>query len=135
MTVAVVEQQAGLLTNAEVYAVLEQRGANPNVPPCPPRTRDPAPCEVAVWEALRATPAARQTRQDIKEFFTDLQPLGLTKAEKMMLLNDPPTTPVHAHVVIEDCEERLSGEGLADKILEAVEKHFGEVLNTEEDVG
>ena len=38
----------GLITNLEVLGVLLGRGADPNVPADPPRTRDPAICEVQV---------------------------------------------------------------------------------------
>jgi hypothetical protein len=63
-----VEKHGGLITNREVMDVLEGRGANREVPADPPRTRDPAVCEVQVFEALRQSAAASQSRQMIADF-------------------------------------------------------------------
>lgn len=41
-----------------------------------------------------------------------VKPFKLTKAECVMLVNDPPTTPLHIQLQIEDSEERLSEEAV-----------------------
>jgi hypothetical protein len=63
-----VEKHGGLITNREVMDVLQGRGANPEVAANPARSRDPAPCEVQVFETLRQTAAASQTREMIADF-------------------------------------------------------------------
>eukprot|EP00242_Pyramimonas_sp_CCMP2087_P005504 CAMPEP_0198209958 /NCGR_PEP_ID=MMETSP1445-20131203/17835_1 /TAXON_ID=36898 /ORGANISM="Pyramimonas sp., Strain CCMP2087" /LENGTH=140 /DNA_ID=CAMNT_0043883875 /DNA_START=446 /DNA_END=865 /DNA_ORIENTATION=+ len=124
MTVTIVSKFAGLVTNFEVRAVLLGRGADPQVPPDPPRTREAANCEVKVLEALQKSPAALQTREMISAFSEAIEVFGLTKGEKLQLVNEVPSTLVHIHVIVEDCEERFSGEQL-DTLLELIETHLG----------
>lgn len=45
-----------------------------------------------------------------------MKPFKLSKAECMMLVNDPPTTPLHIQLQIEDSEERLSEEAVTQII-------------------
>lgn len=45
-------------------------------------------------------------------FLNAVKPYKLTKAECVMLVNDPPTTPLHIQLQIEDSEERLTEEAV-----------------------
>jgi len=63
-----VEKHGGLITNREVMDVLQGRGANPEVAADPPRARDPAVCEVQVFDTLRQSAAASQSREMIADF-------------------------------------------------------------------
>lgn len=43
-------------------------------------------------------------------FVDAMKPFKVTKAECLMMVNDPPTTPLHIQLQIEDSEERLTEE-------------------------
>lgn len=45
-------------------------------------------------------------------FLNAVKPFKLTKAECMNLINDPPSTPLHIQLQIEDSEERLTEEAV-----------------------
>nr|CAD7407376.1 unnamed protein product [Timema poppensis] len=71
---------------------------------------------------LQDTPCNLQTPEMIHKFLKALEPYKLTKAEKLLLLNNPPKTPLEiqlvrkcneqgfASVIVEESEERLSDE-------------------------
>lgn len=43
-------------------------------------------------------------------FLDAVKPYKLTKQECLMMVNDPPTTPLHIQLLIDDSEERLTEE-------------------------
>lgn len=49
-------------------------------------------------------------------FLNAIKPFKLTKSECMMLVNDPPTTPLHIQLLIDDSEERLTEEAVSQII-------------------
>ncbi|CAA7261533.1 unnamed protein product [Cyclocybe aegerita] len=52
-------------------------------------------------------PAGKQTEEGITKLVKDLAPYGLTKAEKLQIVNLAPTTPVELYVIVEELEDRL----------------------------
>lgn len=48
---------------------------------------------------LQGTPCSQQSVEIIHSFLKALEPFKLTKAEKVMLLNNPPTTPLEIQLV------------------------------------
>jgi len=48
---------------------------------------------------LQDTPCSLQSEETVHKFLKALQPFKLTKAEKVMLLNNPPTTPLEIQLV------------------------------------
>lgn len=48
---------------------------------------------------LQDTPCSHQSPEIIHNFLKALEPFKLTKAEKVMLLNSPPTTPLEIQLV------------------------------------
>lgn len=50
------------------------------------------------------------SKENILGFLEAMKPYKLTKAELLMMVNDPPSTPLHIQLQIEDSEERLSEE-------------------------
>lgn len=59
---------------------------------------------------LEDGPSKTQTEENILEFLEAIKPYKLSKEESLMLVNDPPTTPLHIQLLVEDSEERLSEE-------------------------
>lgn len=49
-------------------------------------------------------------------FLNAIKPFKLTKSECMLLINDPPSTPLHIQLQIEDSEERLTEEAVSQII-------------------
>jgi hypothetical protein len=52
-----------------------------------------------------------------------LQPLGLTRAEVLQVVNLSPCSEVEVHLIVEECEERLSEEQVT-QLLQIVAQHL-----------
>ena len=59
---------------------------------------------------LEETCAAGQSRESIARFMKACEPFGLKRAEVLNLVNEQPNTLVEIHLIVEECEERLSAE-------------------------
>ncbi|KAI0026971.1 RNA polymerase Rpb4-domain-containing protein [Vararia minispora EC-137] len=76
--------------------------------------------EVEAIQYLNADfqPTRRQTPQGITRLVKALEPYGLTKAEKLQVVNLAPTATVELYILVEDPEERI--DGVMDEILDHV---------------
>ena len=61
-----------------------------------------------VIEYLEQGCAADQSRESIAEFMRAMEPFGLTQAEVLNLVNTRPRSLVEVHLIVEECEERLT---------------------------
>lgn len=128
---------SGLLSNFEVLELLRSRGA----------TQDPlgsfgsaTHSECKVFDYLVQFAACSQTPESVQEFLLKVEKFSLTKAERLQVLNLRPSTAVEVHLIVEDCEERMSS-STVDELLETVrntlppppEKPEEEEENAEED--
>lgn len=59
---------------------------------------------------LEETCAAGQSRESIARFMKACEPFRLKRAEVLNLINEQPNTLVEIHLIVEECEERLSAE-------------------------
>ncbi|XP_037808983.1 DNA-directed RNA polymerase III subunit RPC9 isoform X2 [Lucilia sericata] len=72
---------------------------------------------------LEDSPSKHQNREAIVAFINDMQPYKLTTNECLMMVNDPPSSALHIQLLIEDSEERLTEEQVA-QIIEIAKTHF-----------
>jgi len=70
---------------------------------------------------LEDGPSKTQTQENILAYLDAIKPYKLSKEESLMLVNDPPTTPLHIQLLVEDSEERLSEEEV-QQLLEITRK-------------
>ncbi len=54
----------------------------------------------------------------VRSFLSRLSPFGLTKNEKLMLLNHAPKSELEIHLLVEESEERLTDEQVRSISLE-----------------
>jgi len=76
--------------------------------------------------ALEATPAVDQDEAKVQTFLNRLDAGGfdLTKSERLMLLNQRPTSELEVHLLIEESEERL-GDEKVQEVLAIVKEVLG----------
>jgi len=70
-------------------------------------------------------PVNRQTPQGIRKLTKALAPYGLTKGEKLQIINLAPSQPVELYVIVEEFEDRLSDK--MDEIMTLVKDSLLEV--------
>lgn len=72
---------------------------------------------------LEDTHCKTQTTDTILGFLKEIKKFNITKNECLMMINDPPTSPLHIQLLIEDSEERLTEEQV-NQIIEIVGKYL-----------
>eukprot|EP00899_Mesostigma_viride_P020677 jgi/Mesvir1/28610/Mv01025-RA.1 len=102
----VVDGNAGLLTNFEVLDLLQRKGVGRPATSTAHKVHI-HDSEKKVAAYLLQTCAGVQTRESIAHLFEATDKFGLTKAEKLQVVNNRPASAVEAHLLVEDCEERL----------------------------
>lgn len=109
----------GLLTNFEVFKLLEERGAG-NAELAGSST-GASVSECKVYEYLKQTPASTQSLESVSAFIEESSVFPITRAERLQAINLRPISAVEVHLVVEDCEERLTAENI-ESLIEIVEK-------------
>lgn len=84
-----------------------------------------------VYDYLEKTPAGSQTRENIVAFFKATEQYKLTKAEYLQVSNLRPASAVEVHLIVEDCDERLSSDAV-DQFLGAIEEILPPIPELEE---
>ncbi|KAL4064285.1 RNA polymerase Rpb4-domain-containing protein [Scleroderma yunnanense] len=75
-------------------------------------------------------PIRQQSNASITQLVKDLAPFGLTKAEKLQVVNLAPTEPVELYVVVEELEDRLGDR--MEEVLSVVSKSLHGTTSTAE---
>jgi len=115
----VIDKRAALLCNKEVLTVLQDYADEQKK-----KKRSDQNLRTITYETLQylnETPAALQTPECIEDVLKSLVSYGLTKAEKLQLINLRPTTAVEISLIIEEIEERVT-EVQVEEILEIVSR-------------
>jgi len=113
----------GLLTNVEVLDLLRERAGEAGRLATYPQPHDPFPTEMECYDALRASPAGAQDRENVRLFIEHIAAIELTQAEVAQLINLKPTERVTVHAVVEKCARRLT-EDEVDDLLHLCEKYL-----------
>lgn len=124
-------KKKNLLTNRDVFELLSdiQEGRDGFEKPLPSQ-HNLSNVVYTTLAYLKDTPCRHQS-QDINRRFCDaVKGFGLTKAEKLQLLNLRPTTDAEIQVTVEECEARLNVEQVND-LLQVI----ADVLPTEPSPG
>ncbi|KAB0793912.1 hypothetical protein PPYR_01148 [Photinus pyralis] len=124
----VINSNSAQLSNYEVLKHLQQLKDG--------RKKDKRQGQLATitYETLRYlenTPCNQQTPETITACLKALEPFNLSKNEKLMIINSPPTTALEIQLMIEESEERLTEEQV-NEILKIVVLHFPHVQKVEE---
>lgn len=107
-----------LLTNDELRAVLiEEVGAG---------EAEGKEAPAAVVQALQYLEGcnAKASREQLQSAVAAIQPLKLVKSEVLQLINLRPAAPVEIHLVVEQCEERLTTEQV-EELITTLQTHLG----------
>lgn len=130
----VVNHNAGMLSNYEVYTLLlEAQSSLAKIKGPNRRLENLATIAYETNKYLSETPCKLQSPEVIGDFLMALGPFKLTRAEKLQLLNLRPTTAVEIHLIVEECEERLT-EQQVDELLKVVEEKLPGPSSADEDI-
>lgn len=116
----VIDEHAGMISNFEVLEVLKdiKDGVSGHKKPGKNQT-NLATILYSTLKYLEKTPCNDQTRENIAQFMSAVEPFKLTHAEKLQLLNQRPTTAVEIQLIVEESEERLT-EDQIEELLDAI---------------
>ena len=81
-------------------------------------------CIAQCYEALKRGVAGGQDKAKVAEFLKLIEPIQLTQAEVLQLVNLRPSTAVEVHLVVESCDERLQPEEV-DDLLQIIAQTLG----------
>ncbi|KAG8196763.1 hypothetical protein JTE90_014496 [Oedothorax gibbosus] len=126
----VIKESAALLSNTEVLSLLEELKTELKGSKYTQHLKvkeDPSEKEkglqrlnTIVYETfkyLEEMPCATQTPKSVETFLNAIAPYGLTKGEKLQLLNMRPTSLVEIQLLIEESEERFDEDKLNEILI------------------
>ena len=136
----IVNKNAALLSNYEVYDLLKQTKEDQTLKLIKKKKLDPNAANLGekidkhlptiVYESLKyleKSPCAEQSAPLVRDFLAKIDErrdeFRLTKIEKLQLLNLRPSNAVELQTIIDDSEERFTDEQL-DSLLEFVRTHL-----------
>lgn len=129
----VINDNAALLSNYEVLTLLSDIQAGRGQKKPDKSLQQLATITYEAVKYLENKPCKSQTPEIIEQFMRDIQSYNLTKAEKVGLLNQFPTTAVEIQLIVEESEERLTEEQIYE-LLEVIAKYSPSKPSEEEDM-
>lgn len=116
----ILQRTGGLLSNHEVAQVLKDRGADPQAGL---NTRATASEKTVYSVLIKQCGGLVRARAELLKLMDELKPFGLTRAEVLQVINLAPCSAVEVHLIVDECEERLSEEQVT-QLLEVVSRHL-----------
>lgn len=128
----VIKENAATLSNYEVYKFLQdiQAGRGQKKP-----GKNQQNLSTITYETIKyieTTPCSVQSPEIIKQFMKEMEPYNLTKSEKLLILNQRPTTAVEIQLSVEESEERVTEDKIYE-LLDIVAKILPDPSGGEED--
>ena len=126
-----INANAAMLSNYEVLALLQELKSDQKKN----RSTRNSPLATIIYEAtryLQETPCKLQTADHIRDFLIAMKPFKLTKGEKLMLLNNPPSSALEVQVMVDESEERFT-EDEVEKLLRTIQEVLPSPSKEEED--
>mmetsp|Transcript_23930 Transcript_23930/g.35131 ORF Transcript_23930/g.35131 Transcript_23930/m.35131 type:complete len:131 (-) Transcript_23930:43-435(-) len=120
----IISSNDGILCNAEVYDIIkEKRGQRPSCNN--PELQNREVIENNLMSYVETQRQGTVSLDAVGPFIEALTKEGivLTKAEVLLIINHLPTTPVEVHLIVEECDERLS-EDQMQIILDSINKYL-----------
>ncbi|PNF24917.1 DNA-directed RNA polymerase III subunit RPC9 [Cryptotermes secundus] len=102
-----INANAAILSNFEVLTLLQELRSQQK------RSNTGSQLATITYETIRYlqdTQCSQLSAEIIHNFLKAVEPFKLMKAEKVMLLNNPPTTQLEIQLMVEESEERLTDE-------------------------
>jgi len=119
----VLNENAGMLSNFEVYSLLSDIQAGRGHKKPNKHQQQLATITYETVKYLEKTPCAKQNPEIIEQFMKDLMPFKLTKAEKLQIINQCPSSAVEIQLIVEESEERLT-ENQIYELLDLIRKYL-----------
>lgn len=126
----ILEARSALLSNWEVYSLLQQQKDERVLHDKRTRTKTKICqnlctiqfeiCEYFSTASGNSYSIAQQSQEQIESLLRHFSSIALTKAEKLQILNLRPSSLLELHLIIEECEERFSQDQM-EEILRAIE--------------
>ncbi|VDK72450.1 unnamed protein product [Onchocerca ochengi] len=124
----VLDPRHTLITNAEVFRLLQARRVQQNELPKDQRSKILGTVIYETSKYLQETPAVSQKNIDIEKFIRAAAPFKLTAVELVQLINLRPITAVEIQLIVEECEERLNEEQI-ESLIAIIQENLPESLS------
>lgn len=124
----VVDRNAALLSNHEVQQLLYATRAEAALAGNKKRSHQLKNVATITYQTLRyleGSASALQSASSVQSCVRQLQPLALTRAELLQVVNTRPTSAVEVQILVEESEERLSDQQV-EQLLEVVARELPE---------
>lgn len=112
------KESSAMLCNYEVYSLLMESEKKTNQP------SNVATISYETTRYLKDTPCSSQSPEAIKNLMEAVEPLKLTKAEKLQLLNLRPCSLVELQLIVEELDERLKTEEEIEEFLTVLKENL-----------
>uniref|UniRef100_A0A1I7W300 DNA-directed RNA polymerase III subunit RPC9 n=1 Tax=Loa loa TaxID=7209 RepID=A0A1I7W300_LOALO len=129
----IVDARHTVITNAEVFRLLQGRRKQQNELPKDQRSKVLGTIIYETNKYLQGTPAVMQKNADIEKFIRTVVPFKLTAVEILQLINLRPRTAVEIQLIVEECEERLDEEQI-ESLVTIIQENLPEALSDNSNV-